>query len=162
TGLSRQTVITAIRQLTEIGILATNKANGRSTAYRIIRQAPSRPPRSPGQNRSQITNEASASGPLFLEDSPTSGPEFLDGGCLTGTESSPLVAQSSGRIGHQTRPKLDKTEKRDTTSIPIPGTPFHLGADGRLQVAVDLQELLTNQGIPANLASRLVAEKAPE
>src|SRR5271165_1912998 len=42
-GLSRQTVITAITQLTQLGILATNKSKGRSTAYRIIRQAPSRP-----------------------------------------------------------------------------------------------------------------------
>ena len=44
-GLSRQTVLTAIEQLTATGILATNKAKGRSTAYRIIRQAPQRPPR---------------------------------------------------------------------------------------------------------------------
>ena len=42
-GLSRQTVIAAIGQLTEMGILTTNKSKGRSTAYRIIRQAPSRP-----------------------------------------------------------------------------------------------------------------------
>jgi hypothetical protein len=31
-----------------------------------------------------------------------------------------------------------------------------------LHVAVDLQELLTNQGIPKHLASRLVAQKDPE
>ena len=46
-GLSRQTVIAAITQLTQLGILATNKSKGRSTAYRIIRQAPSRPARIP-------------------------------------------------------------------------------------------------------------------
>ena len=45
-GLSRQTVLTAIEQLTQMGLLATNKAKGRSTAYRIIRQAPSARPRS--------------------------------------------------------------------------------------------------------------------
>ncbi len=45
-GLSRQTVLTAVEQLTQIGLLATNKAKGRSTAYRIIRQAPQRPSRS--------------------------------------------------------------------------------------------------------------------
>src|SRR5262249_20156732 len=40
-GLSRQTVMTAIAQLTQMGLLVSNKAKGRSTAYRIIRQAPS-------------------------------------------------------------------------------------------------------------------------
>ena len=45
-GLSRQTVLVAIEQLTQMGLLAANKAKGRSTAYRIIRQAPQRPPRS--------------------------------------------------------------------------------------------------------------------
>ena len=39
-GLSRQTVLAAIEQLTRMGLLATSKAKGRSTAYRIIRQAP--------------------------------------------------------------------------------------------------------------------------
>ena len=46
------------------------------------------------------------------------------------------------------RPKQETAPKEDTTSIPIPGTPFRLTAEGRLHVAVDLQELLTNQGIP--------------
>ena len=45
-GLSRQTVLAAIEQLTRIGLLATSKAKGRSTAYRIIRQAPERPTKS--------------------------------------------------------------------------------------------------------------------
>ena len=42
-GLSRQTVLAAIEQLTRMGLLAASKAKGRSTAYRIIRQAPERP-----------------------------------------------------------------------------------------------------------------------
>jgi hypothetical protein len=37
-----------------------------------------------------------------------------------------------------------------------------LSPEGRLLVAVDLQELLTNQGIPENLAARLVVQKDPE
>jgi hypothetical protein len=37
-----------------------------------------------------------------------------------------------------------------------------LTADGRLQVAVDLQQLLTSQGIPQRLAERLAAQKDPE
>src|SRR3954454_9532452 len=42
-GLSRQTVITAIEELTRNGLLAASKSKGRSTAYKIIRQAPVRP-----------------------------------------------------------------------------------------------------------------------
>ena len=79
-----------------------------------------------------------------------------------GPESDPVPAQSLGLTGHPTRPKQEEAPKQDTTSIPIPGTPFRLTAEGRLHVAVDLQELLTNQGIPENLASRLIAQKDPE
>src|SRR6266568_7276359 len=43
-GLSRQTVLAAIGELTRAGLLATSKSPGRSTAYKIIRQAPARPP----------------------------------------------------------------------------------------------------------------------
>src|ERR1700755_3476762 len=42
-GLSGQTVLAAIAELTRAGLLATSKSQGRSTAYRIIRQAPERP-----------------------------------------------------------------------------------------------------------------------
>src|SRR3954449_686543 len=43
-GLSRQTVLAAIAELTRNGLLATSKSKGRSTAYKIIRQAPGPPP----------------------------------------------------------------------------------------------------------------------
>src|ERR1700677_3198142 len=52
-GLSRQTVLNAIDQLSQLGLLVTNKARGRSTAYRIIRQAPQRPPRRSAQAADQ-------------------------------------------------------------------------------------------------------------
>src|SRR4029079_18676912 len=42
-GLSRQTVLAAIADLTRAGLLASSKAKGKSTAYKIIRQAPPRP-----------------------------------------------------------------------------------------------------------------------
>ncbi len=48
-GLSRQTVLDAIAQLTRSGLLATSKSQGRSTAYKIIRQAPDRRRGAPGQ-----------------------------------------------------------------------------------------------------------------
>jgi hypothetical protein len=160
-GLSRQTVMTAIEQLTELGILTANKSKGRSTAYRIIRQAPNRPPHSRAQSP-KAAKQPTATGLFSLDDNPASGLNSLDDTWRGGPDSDPAPAQMLGRTGHSNRPELQQIPKQDTTSIPIPGTPFRLTADGRLQVAVDLQELLTNQGIPENLASRLIAQKDPE
>src|SRR5947199_413958 len=42
-GLSRQTVLAAIAELTRSGLLAANKSRGRSTAYKVMREAPERP-----------------------------------------------------------------------------------------------------------------------
>jgi hypothetical protein len=160
-GLSRQTVMAAIDHLTQLGLLATNKAKGRSTAYRIIRQAPSRPVRSRSQSRD--ANKTRLQTGLFsLEDDTFAGRNSLDGEWQSGPESDPAPAQAFGGTGHQSRPKQEKAPREDTTSIPIPGTPFRLTAEGRLHVAVDLQELLENQGIPDQLASRLIAQKDPE
>ncbi|WP_254053794.1 hypothetical protein [Singulisphaera sp. GP187] len=72
------------------------------------------------------------------------------------------MAQFLGPAGPEAGPKQEQGSREDTTSIPIPGTPFRLSAAGRLLVAVDLQELLTNQGIPKQLAGRLAAQKEPE
>src|SRR5947209_10696654 len=48
-GLSRQTVLTAIDELARGGLLATSKSKGRSTAYKVMRQAPPGRPPGPGQ-----------------------------------------------------------------------------------------------------------------
>src|ERR1700742_4675637 len=42
-GLSRQTVLEAIADLAKVGLLATSKSKGRSTAYKVMQQAPDRP-----------------------------------------------------------------------------------------------------------------------
>ena len=99
---------------------------------------------------------------FILEDSPQSGQKSLDGPPASVLKSRPAPAQAPGLGGLTDRPKEESTSKKETASIPIPGTPFRLTAEGRLQVAVDLQELLTNQGIPAQLAQRLVEQKDPE
>ena len=73
------------------------------------------------------------------------------------------MAQFLGPGGPEDGPKREQGTREDnTSSIPIPGTPFRLSAEGRLLVAVDLQELLTDQGIPRRLAERLAAQKDPE
>src|SRR6266481_2075357 len=71
-GLSRQTVLAAVEQLTRMGLLAASKAKGRSTAYRIIRQAPARPSRS---KSAQSAEALTGAGPRFLEAAPQSSPE---------------------------------------------------------------------------------------
>ena len=73
-----------------------------------------------------------------------------------------LRPRSSASPATTVGPNKNAASKEDTTSIPIPGTPFRLTAEGRLHVAVDLQELLTNQGIPGQLASDSSRKKIPK
>jgi biotin operon repressor len=163
-GLSRQTVLAAIEKLAAMGLLATNKSKGRSTAYRIIRQAPERPSRSRSPKSSVVDPKT---GLKFLDVEPESGPETLEVPPGSGRKNGLAEAQFAGVAGRPIRPKQEPASKTDTTpadttSIPLPGTPFRVTADGRLLVAVDLQELLTNQGIPGQLARKLIAQKDPE
>jgi hypothetical protein len=72
------------------------------------------------------------------------------------------VVQFADTSGQASGPKQESPSREEAATIPIPGTPFRLTAEGRVLVAVDLQELLTSQGIPRNLATRLVAQKDPE
>lgn len=158
-GLSRQTVLDAIAELTKAGLLATSKSQGKSTAYKIIRQAPERPAAGKKSKLSQIPNRTgpeslgvgSETVRISLEVDPPTGPESLD-----------LLAQFFGPPGREDRPKREPRTREDSPSIPIPGTPFRISSEGRLSVAVDLQELLTDQGIPKRLAEKLAAQKDPE
>jgi biotin operon repressor len=162
-GLSRQTVLAAIEQLTSVGLLVASKAKGRSTAYRIIRQAPERPSRSKTAAAANPAEKAKGTGLISLEQALSSGPESLEVVPRSGPEPGPVAAQGFGPIGPTSRPEREPTSRDDqTASVPIPGTPFRLTAEGRLLVAVDLQELLTNQGIPGQLAQRLLDQKDPE
>jgi hypothetical protein len=157
-GLSRQTVLTAIEDLTKLGLLATNKSRGRSTAYKVMRDVPERPSSKKGK-ASQISP---TTGPISLEVGPETGPNPLGVPPRTGPKSFDALAHFLGPAGPADGPKQEPRTREDTNSIPIPGTPFRLAADGRLQVAVDLQELLTDQGIPKLLAEKLAAQKDPE
>ncbi len=165
-GLSRQTVLAAIEELTRRGLLATSKSKGRSTAYKILRPAPERPPGSSSRKGDRIeshsTEKQDHTVPFFLEEVPHTSPECLEEAPHTSPGSFRVLAQFLGRSGREDRPKREPGTKEDTNSIPIPGTPFRLSAEGQLLVAVDLQELLTNQGIPQRLAEKLAAQKDPE
>src|SRR5438132_7134030 len=63
-GLSRQTVLGAIDDLARLGLLATSKTRGRSTAYKIIRQAPERP----NSKKARVSQEPAPTGPFSLEE----------------------------------------------------------------------------------------------
>jgi hypothetical protein len=159
-GLSRQTVLAAVEELARAGLLATSKSKGRSTAYKVIRQAPerSRPKKGkPSQDRVPT-------GPKSFEATPPTGPISLDLDEEPGPVSFEALAQFFGPPGPADRPKREPgtRDEDNTASIPIPGTPFRLSAEGRLLVAVDLQGLLTDQGIPRRLAEKLAAQKDPE
>lgn len=163
-GVSRQTVIAAIEELTRAGLLAASRSRGRSTAYRILRQpAPLHRPTGRGREAKEEVQKPEPGGPLSLEDPLETGPTSLEVGGGTGPKSLAAMAQFLGLGGPAGGPKQEPlSREEDTTSVSIPGTPFRLTAEGRLLVAVDLQELLTNQGIPRTLARRLVTQKDPE
>ncbi len=157
-GLSRQTVLDAIAELSKSGFLASSKTKGKSTAYKIIRQAPPRPPgkgAKPSQKPGRTVLDS-------LEDDPGTGPESFEVTPSGVPESFEALAQFFGPPGPADRPKRDPGTREDAPSVGIPGTPFRLSADGRLLVAVDLQELLTDQGLPKRLAEKLAAQKDPE
>lgn len=164
-GLSRQTVITAIEELTQAGVLAASRSKGRSTAYRILRE-PS-PAQRPTTKRNPTAGTPSknvrGTGQDFLDVPLKTGQIPLEVGLAAGQEHLEEVVQDLDRAGQPPRPNQEPASREeDTATIPIPGTPFRLTAEGRLLVAVDLRELLTSHGIPRNLARRLIAQKDPE
>jgi hypothetical protein len=164
-GLSRQTVMTAIQELTQAGLLAASRSKGRSTAYRILRHPvpTERPSRIRGEKLSETSTRSPGGDPQIFMDPTACGLESLDVTPQTGQKTLASEAQFLGQSGQDIGPKQDPaSRKEETTTIPIPGTPFRMTAEGRLLVAVDLQELLTNQGIPDQLARRLLAQKDPE
>jgi hypothetical protein len=165
-GLSRQTVISAVTELTRAGLLAASRSQGRSTAYRILRQpAPSQRPthRPKSTNRPSFPRRSGSAGPTTLGDRLLTSQENIVEGQSTSPKALLDVVQFLDQPDPKFGPEQEPPSKDDdTASIPLPGTPFRLTAEGRLLVAVDLQELLTNQGISQALARRLVAQKDPE
>jgi hypothetical protein len=168
-GISRQTVLAAIEELTRRGLLATSKSKGRSTAYKILRPAPERPSAGTGRGKGKDaaaedrpSQKPASSVSSFLEGGGETGQDFLEGPPRRGQDSLGVLAQFLGRSGREDGPKQEPRTREDSNSIPIPGTPFRLSSEGRLLVAVDLQELLTDQGIPQRLAEKLATQKDPE
>ena len=149
-------MLDAVEELTRAGLLAASKSPGKATAYRILRNAPERPTRRKAEARQGV--------PVSLEEDASSVPFFFEVGDPGAPNSSEVSAQPFGRAGRGRGPEQEPAtrDEDDNTSVPIPGTPFRLTAEGKLLVAVDLQELLIEQGLPKKLAKRIATQKAPE
>ncbi len=161
-GLSRQTVITAVEELVRAGLLVASRARGRSTAYRVLRQPV--PTQRPSRRKSMKPDLSTppGTGPDSSAVTPETGQKTLLDPLPTGQNSLQEVVQFLDACGPRARPEQETDSKdSDTATIPVPGTPFRLTAEGRLEVAVDLQELLTNQGLSRTLARRLLAAEGP-
>ncbi len=167
-GLSRQTVLAAIAELTRAGLAGHEQVEGAVNGLQDHPPGPGPPPSKSKRRREGDRRAAPSS--LGVSDCPRI---FRGGRSETGPESLEVPHRlvqilsrhwpsSSARQAPRLGPKREPGTKEETHSIPIPGTPFRLSAEGRLLVAVDLQELLTNQGIPRRLAERLAAQKDPE
>ncbi len=158
-GLSRQTVLAAIKELAGSGLLATSKSPGRSTAYKVLR-APERE----GVRESRGGRKLATTGQDSLDATSETGQFSLEVPVSGGPISLPEAYQYLDTCGPAGGPKRETgtREETDSVSIPIPGTPFRLTATGRLLVSVDLQELLTQQGISKRLAEKLVGQRDSE
>src|SRR4051794_28617195 len=106
-GLSRQTVLAAIEELSRRGMLATSKSPGRSTAYKIMRPAPDRAtnpakgekgkPKGAAKDRDNPTRRtASPTVPFFLDGEGGTGPDSLEVTPSTVPNSWEVLAQSFG------------------------------------------------------------------
>ncbi len=153
-GLSRQTVLTAIDQLVEAGLLATTKSVGRSTAYRLMRPAPARPPRT---SQSRKTTGNPATDPISFLVSENTGQKSLVDDQDSGPEAGPLAVQNARASGLGSGPKRETSPRENTTtSIPLAGTPFRVTATGLEAAVSDLQEVFRTLGITERIASQLL------
>ena len=119
-GLSRQTVLAAIEELTQAGLLATSKSKGRSTAYKIIRQAPGAAARREGgegtrhrrRDRSQnLSRYGAETGPESLEVDPRDWSQNL----------SRRWPSSSARAAPRVGPNENQEREKTTHQHPDPG-----------------------------------------
>jgi hypothetical protein len=156
--------MSAIDELTRAGLLAASRSPGRSTAYKILRSPTTANRQASAKEAKQVRRDERCpkSGQGVSEELTPTSQKLLEVESATGPNSLLDVVQFSNSSGQTSGPKQELPSREETATIPIPGTPFRLTAEGRVLVTVDLQELLTSQGIPRNLATRLTAQKDPE
>ncbi len=161
-GLSRQTVLDAITELTRLGIVATSKSKGRSTAYRILKQPPARPTASQARKTSKALSTDSVTVPNFFQVDQSTVPDSLDVGAQPRPNSRLVPAEPMGRTGRSIGPEEDTTITNDNNAVSIAGTPFELTLEGELRVVADLLDVLKEQGLSLSTARRLSRQSDPE
>ena len=120
-GLSRQTVLAAVEDLTRVGLLATSKAKGKSTAYQVLRPAPGRPG---AKKRIDPSQNSALTGPNFCEVTSETVPVSLAPAALTVPNPLEPVAQFFGPSGHENRPQTRTRNKRRQRNHPDSGNPL--------------------------------------
>src|SRR4051812_19001382 len=114
-GLSRQTVLAAIEELSKAGLLVMNKSKGRSTAYKIMRVAPSASrPTSASKKEKNLPGPAET-GPISFGVGGKTVPDPLEVPPETGPESFEALAQFLGPGGPDAGPKREPGTREDTT-----------------------------------------------
>lgn len=171
-GLSRQTVLDAIAELADNGILVTRKSRGRATAYQLLRPGafPPLPSAALGKSLRKDRSQPAVSGPAKSAEQsvPVSlglaselSQFFADPKPGRAQNPDGASAQFFGLAGHESRPKREPITREESPSVAIPGTPIRVTADGRLVVAeLELIALLAELGLPPRLAERIVSANA--
>ena len=162
-GLSRQTVLAAIESLTRLGLLATSKAKGRSTAYKIIRQAPQRPSRSKTSPADQQAESLTGTGPRLLEVHPGSVLESLEVAPRSGPKPGP-VARPDLRPGRPRGQAQSRTniERRPDSIDPDSGNTVPTDRRGASSCCCGSARTPDQSGNSRSVGSELVAQKDPE
>lgn len=166
-GVSRQTVLNAIDDLVNLGLVAISKSRGRSTAYRILHNTPVRPSSKEKQsnaNRSNIFSEHDQTVPISLDISSQSVLKTRTPSLETGLISDKEEAQFWADSGLETGPKQDNKNNNQTNdnvpSVTIPGTPFRVSVHGVLSSLIPIKEALVRSQVTNETANQISAKYA--
>lgn len=168
-GVSRQTVLNAVEDLVNLGLLAISKSRGRSTAYRILHNTPVRPSsktKQSSQDQSKIFSEHGSTVPNSLD-------LLAKSVLLSGTPSDqtgPIIsldeAQFWAETGPESGPKQDNKNNNQTNdnvpSIEIPGTPFRVNVKGMLSSLIPIKEALVRLNVAPETANQLSQKYSEE
>jgi len=162
-GLSRQTVLTAIEDMVNLGLLATSKSPGKSTAYRILHNTPVRPVAKEKSRKNDPSKKFSEQPSSVLKSLEQGAEGVLING-PAGGETGPIFDNDESNFWADTGPEIgteqdnrNKNQGNDNVpSVEIPGTPFRITADGQLLTVLDLIEVLDRNGVTPETARYLV------
>lgn len=164
-GLSRQTVLNAIEELVNLGMLATSKSTGRSTAYRILQNTPVRPSSKDKKQRSNPSNNFSVqpqTGPEFLEVTPPTVLNFGTPQDETGpffeSEEAQFWAEAVPESGPKQYKTNNKNQNDNVPTIEVPGTPFLVSLTGVLSSSLPMKDVLVQAKIAASTADQIVRQ----